>query len=152
MPNPNQHRAISSEGKKLRLLAVRANLLHHPMEESEKIELLKTAYAAFNSRDIDGALAAMAADVAWPRAFEGGFVNGQDEVRHYWEKQWNEIDPTVEPISFRWEERDQLLAEVRLLVRSLDGGVIADQKVGHRFSFKDGQIAKMELAEDLSLH
>ena len=60
-----------------------------------EIELLRAAYAAFNARDINAALALMTADVAWPRAFKGGFVRGHEEVRAYWTEQWSEIDPLV---------------------------------------------------------
>ena len=56
------------------------------------IELLRAAYAAFNARDIDAALATMAPDVTWPKAFKGGFAHGHQEVRAYWTEQWSEID------------------------------------------------------------
>src|SRR3546814_11112882 len=65
---------------------------------SQEIQLLRAAYAAFNARDIDAALALMTPDVAWPRAFKGGFVRGHEEVRAYWTEQWSEIDPHVEPV------------------------------------------------------
>src|SRR2546430_2133795 len=68
-----------------------------------EIELLRAAYAAFNARDIDAALALMTPDVAWPRAFKAGFVRGHEEVRAYWTEQWNEIDPHVEPMAFHSE-------------------------------------------------
>ena len=45
-----------------------------PNQPAPEIELLRAAYAAFNARDIDAALATMTAGVAWPRAFKGGFV------------------------------------------------------------------------------
>ena len=45
--------------------------------------LLRAVYAAFNARDIDAALSMMTLDVAWPRAFKGGFVHGPDAVRAY---------------------------------------------------------------------
>ena len=69
-------------------------------QSASEIELLRAAYAAFNARDINAALALMTADVVWPRAFKGGFVRGHEEVRAYWTEQWNEIDPHVEPIAF----------------------------------------------------
>lgn len=34
--------------------------------------LIKKAYSAFNSRDIDTALSTLHSDVQWPKAFEGG--------------------------------------------------------------------------------
>jgi ketosteroid isomerase-like protein len=44
-------------------------------------ELLRRAYAAFNARDLDGALVLMHPDVDWPNAIDGGRVHGHDEVR-----------------------------------------------------------------------
>src|ERR1700675_2581944 len=50
--------------------------------------LIEQAYAAFNKRDIDGALALMTQDVSWPKASEGGKVIGKEEMRAYWTRQW----------------------------------------------------------------
>ena len=52
-----------------------------------EVELLRAAYATFNARDIDAALATMSPDVAWPKAFQGGFACGHEEVRAYWTEQ-----------------------------------------------------------------
>jgi ketosteroid isomerase-like protein len=48
-----------------------------------EIKLLHAAYAAFNARDIDAALALMTPDMAWPKSFKGGFVRELEEVRAY---------------------------------------------------------------------
>ena len=61
--------------------------------------MIELAYAAFNKRDIDGALALMTEDVTWPRASEGGRVIGKEEIRAYWTRQWAEFDPHVEPLA-----------------------------------------------------
>ena len=98
-----------------------------------QIERLRTAYAAFNARDIDAALATMTADVAWPRAFKGGFVEGPRAVRAYWTEQWSEISPQVEPVAFHLEEDGRILVGVHQMVRDLAGAVLADEHVGHRF-------------------
>ncbi len=108
--------------------------------------LLRAAYAAFNSRNIDAALLLMTPDVAWPRAFKGGFVRGPDEVRAYWREQWSEIDPRVEPVSFRKEEDGRILVGVHQVVRSLAGDVLADGRVGHHFTLRDGLIRMMEVS------
>ncbi|MBK8391976.1 MAG: nuclear transport factor 2 family protein [Saprospiraceae bacterium] len=63
-------------------------------------ELIKKAYSAFNARDIDSALSTFHPAEEWPKAFEGGYVTGHDEVRKYWTRQWTEINPNVEPIGF----------------------------------------------------
>src|SRR6516164_3116845 len=108
-------------------------------------ELLRAAYAAFNARNIDAALAHMTSDEAWPRAFKGGFVRGPEEVRAYWTEQWSEIDPHVEPVAFHPEGSGRILVEVRQVVRDLTGTVLADERVGHRFSLQRGLIERMEI-------
>lgn len=109
------------------------------------IELLRTAYAAFNERDIDAALATMAEDVAWPKAFKGGQARGHQEVRAYWTEQWSEINPRVEPTSFHPEGAGRMLVHVHQVVRDLAGAVVADGEVGHCFTIESGLIRSMEV-------
>jgi hypothetical protein len=116
-----------------------------PDQPALLIELLRAAYAAFNARDIDAALALMTPDVAWPKAFKGGFVRGSQEVRAYWTEQWSEIDPHVEPISFYSEETGRILVDVHQVVRDLGGAVLADEHVGHRFTLEHSLIQAMEV-------
>ncbi len=116
-----------------------------PDQKALLIELLHAAYTAFNARDIDAALALMTPDVVWPKAFKGGFVRGHEEVRAYWTEQWNEIDPHVEPIAFYPEDAGQVLVEVHQVVRDLTGAVLADDRVGHRFTIEHGSIEAMEV-------
>ena len=108
-------------------------------------ELLKAAYAAFNARNIDAALAKMSPDVSWPKAFKGGFVRGHQAVRAYWTEQWSEIDPRVEPVSFHREGDGRVLVDVHQVVRDLAGTVLADGHVGHRFTLANGMIQAMEV-------
>jgi ketosteroid isomerase-like protein len=110
-----------------------------------EIEMLRAAYAAFNARDIDAALAIMTPDVSWPRAFKGGFVRGPEEVRAYWTEQWSEIDGHVEPVAFHPEDGGQILVEVHQVVRDLTGAVLVDEQVGHRFTIELGLIQAMEV-------
>lgn len=87
----------------------------------------------------------MTPDVAWPKAFKGGFVHGPEEVSAYWTEQWSEINPHVEPIVFYPEDAGQVLAEVHMVVRDLAGAVLADEHVGHRFTIECGLIQAMEV-------
>ncbi|MEG4091950.1 nuclear transport factor 2 family protein [Microcoleus sp. Pol12B4] len=114
-------------------------------QPAAEIELLRAAYAAFNARDIDAALALMTPDVAWPKAFKGGFVRGPEEVRAYWTEQWSEINPHVEPVSFYSEEVGRILVDVHQVVRDLAGAVLADEHVGHRFTLEHSLIQAMEV-------
>ncbi|MBD2074234.1 nuclear transport factor 2 family protein [Phormidium sp. FACHB-592] len=116
-----------------------------PNQLAPEIELLHAAYASFNARDLDAALALMASDVVWPRAFKGGFVHGSEAVRAYWTEQWSEINGHVEPVTFHIEDAGQILVEVHQVVRDLSGAVLADENVGHRFTIEDGLIQAMEV-------
>jgi ketosteroid isomerase-like protein len=114
-------------------------------QPTTETELLRAAYAAFNARDIGAALALMTPDVAWPMTFKGGFVRGPEEVRAYWTEQWSEIDPHVEPVAFHPEDAGQVLVEVNQIVRDLAGVVLADERIGHRFTIENGLIRAMEV-------
>ncbi|WP_010584659.1 nuclear transport factor 2 family protein [Schlesneria paludicola] len=114
---------------------------------SPKVELLRAAYAAFNNRDLEAAFATMAPDVEWPRAFKGGVVRGHQEVRAYWTEQWSQIDPHVEPVSFHSESPAHILVDVHQVVRSLDGDLLGDEHVAHRFTIENGLIQSMEVCQ-----
>ena len=116
-----------------------------PDHTASEVELLRAAYAAFNARDIDAALAFMTPDVIWPRAFKGGFVRGHEQVRSYWREQWSEIDPRVEPMAFHAEGAEHFLVDVHQVVRDLAGAVLVDEHVGHRFTLAHGLIQAMEV-------
>ena len=107
--------------------------------------LLEKAYAAFNRRDIDGALALMTEDVNWPKASEGGRVVGKDEIRAYWTRQWGEFDPHVEPLAITEGDGGKVRVRVHQLVKSLQGDVLSDSEVLHVFTVNTGLIAAMDL-------
>ena len=107
--------------------------------------LITMAYAAFNQRDIAGALALMSENVSWPKASEGGRVTSKEEIRAYWTRQWSEFDPHVEPLEIN--ERSGGIAEVKVhqLVKSLAGEVLSDTEVWHEFTLVHGLIERMDL-------
>ena len=111
------------------------------------VELLHTAYDAFNARDIDAVLATMRPDVDWPNGWEGGYVHGHEEVRDYWTRQWSVVDPTVEPTHFDQEDAARILVTVHLVVRDASGLIQLDGYVGHRYTLVDGLIQTMEITE-----
>jgi hypothetical protein len=109
--------------------------------------LIGAAYAAFNERDIAGALALMTEEVRWPKASEGGDVVGKEEIRAYWTRQWSEFDPRVEPLAMLEEADGRTRVRVHQVVKSLGGDVLADGEVFHVFTVVDGLIARMELGD-----
>lgn len=108
-------------------------------------QLLSTAYAAFNSRGIDAALATMHADVDWPNGMEGGYVRGHDEIRAYWTRQWGMIDPHVTPVGFTTEADGRVAVKVHQVVRDLAGALLMDVLLDHVYRIEDGLIRDMEI-------
>jgi ketosteroid isomerase-like protein len=104
------------------------------------------AYAAFNQRDIDRALSAMHADVEWENGMEGGFVHGHDAVRSYWTRQWQVLDPTVEPIAFAEDDTGRIVVTVHQIVRDRTGTLLVDRHLQHVYSLRDGLVSRMEIA------
>src|ERR1700746_3229979 len=109
--------------------------------------LLARAYAAFNDRDIDSALALMTENVSWPKASEGGRVVGKEEIRSYWIRQWKEFDPHVEPLEVIDQEGGITEVKVHQLVKSLGGDVLSDSEVWHVYTIANGLIERMDIKE-----
>lgn len=110
-------------------------------------ELLSDAYRAFNARDLEAALATMHPDVKWPNGMEGGYVHGHDGVRAYWTRQWQQIDPYVEPQRFEIDETGRIVLDVHQVVRDLTGNLLLDQMVQHIYTIENGLIRTMEIKE-----
>ena len=110
-------------------------------------DLLRRAYAAFNARDIDRALAVMHPDVDWPNGMEGGRELGHDAVRAYWTRQFGLIDSQVQPVAFADDKEGRVVVEVDQVVRDLDGALISEQRVQHVYTFREGLIARMDIRD-----
>ena len=110
--------------------------------------LIAQAYAAFNHRDIDSALALMSDTVSWPKASEGGRVVGKAEICAYWIRQWQEFDPHVEPHEVTDQPDGTTSVRVHQLVKSLAGEVLSDSEVCHVYTITNGLIERMDLMEN----
>ncbi len=108
-------------------------------------EIIRKAYDAFNAKDIDGVVSLMHPDVKWPNGWEGGYVNGHEEVKDYWTRQWKEINPTVTPVSIKEKNDGSVEVEVNQVVKDLEGNILADGIVKHIYSFANGLITGMEI-------
>lgn len=117
------------------------------MVDESSIATLQRAYAAFNARDIDGALSTMKSDVAWPNGMEGGTVHGHEEVRRYWTRQWRQINPHVEPVGFESDNAGRVVVHVHQVIRDLAGKVLLDRMVEHVYTLENGLIDRMEIRE-----
>jgi hypothetical protein len=111
------------------------------------LDLLRRAYAAFNARDIDGAVATMKPDVVWPNGMEGGTVHGHEGVRAYWTRQCGMINPHVDPKTFEVDESGRIVVGVHQVVRDQTGELLQDRMVEHIYTIEDGLIRNMDIRE-----
>ncbi len=109
--------------------------------------VIARAYAAFNQRDMDAALALMSENVSWPKASEGGRAVGREQIRAYWTRQWEEFDPHVEPLEVIEDEQGKTEVRVHQLVKNLNGDVLSDSEVWHVYTLSNGLIDRMDLRE-----
>lgn len=117
------------------------------MTAPNREELLRSLYRAFNTRDIDTVLAAMTADVDWPNGWEGGRVVGHDAVRRYWERQWAEIRPAVEPSAIRERTDGTVEVSVHQVVRDRTGAILAVGDVRHVYGFTGDLVHRMDVEQ-----
>ena len=110
-------------------------------------EIINQAYHAFNNRNISAVLAFMDKDVHWPNGWEGGYVEGQNAVRDYWTRQWKELNPFVQPVSFKSIDDDKLAVTVHQLVKDMKDTILFDGNILHIYTFKNGLIKSMEIKQ-----
>ena len=90
---------------------------------------IRDIYDAFNARDIDAVLATMTDDV------------------DYWTRQWAAIDPSVEAVGVAVRPDGAVAVDVEQVVRDLDGTVVAQGRVVHVYTLRDGLVARMDIVE-----
>jgi hypothetical protein len=88
----------------------------------EAEETLRSAYRAFNARDIEGAVELMHPGVNWPNAWEGGRVVGQAAVRSYWTRQFAAISSKVEPEGFTQGPDGCITVDVHQVIHDMETG------------------------------
>lgn len=108
-------------------------------------QLITQAYEAFNARDIDRVFQVLTSDVDWPNGWEGGYVKGYEEVRAYWQRQWQELNPTVTPISFQEQPDGRIAVLVHQLVDDYQGNILTDGMVKHVYTIEDRKISRMDI-------
>jgi ketosteroid isomerase-like protein len=116
------------------------------MDMKSDEDTLRSAYRAFNARDIEAALELMHPDVDWPNAWEGGRVVGHAAVRDYWTRQFSAISSRVEPDRFTEEPDGAITVDVHQVVHDAQTGqLLSDSRVRHRYRIADGLVARMDV-------
>jgi hypothetical protein len=109
--------------------------------------ILSRLYQDFNDRNIDAILPLLHTDVTWPNGWEGGYVHGHDEVRAYWLRQWQEIAPTVVPVSFHVRPEGEIAVNVHQVIKDLTDQVLSDSQITHIYTFEEGKVRTMVIEQ-----
>jgi ketosteroid isomerase-like protein len=118
------------------------------MDVDQKVAILERAYARFNAREVDDLLAMLADDVAWPDVARSTVLRGKPAVRAYWEAQFAQARPRVEPTAYI-PTGDDLVAVVDQRVFDLDGRPLGPSTVVfHRYTFAGDRVARMQVFQD----
>jgi hypothetical protein len=116
------------------------------MPEAEQV--LRSAYRAFNARDVEAAIELMDPAVDWPNAWEGGRVVGRAAVRDYWNRQFAAISSKVDPEDFTEEADGSITVDVHQVVHDASTGeLISDSHVRHRYWLEGDLVARMDVLE-----
>jgi len=116
---------------------------------SSSEQILRRAYRAFNSGEIDTAIELMHPEVDWPNAWEGGRVLGRSAVREYWARQFGAISSDVEPEAFIEEPDGAITVDVHQVVREAGTNrLLSDSRIRHRYRLRDGLVVRMDVLGD----
>lgn len=114
---------------------------------SSNEEIIRQAYEAFNTRNIDAVLAVLSPEVVWANGMEGGYVYGHTALREYWTRQWQMINPHVEPLSLTRDASGQVRVLVHQVVRDMAGTILADQNDVHTYLIENGLVQRMDIVK-----
>jgi len=106
---------------------------------------LRHIYERFNARDMEAVLVALDESVVWANGMEGGYVHGREGVRAYWTRQWQTLNPRVEPTSISTGPEGEQIVEVHQVVHDVAGALLVDQMVGHIFRFRNGLVSRFDI-------
>ena len=112
---------------------------------TDEREILRQAYRNFNARNIDAVISSMHPEVEWANGMEGGHVHGRDAVRLYWKRQFETLNPLVEPIRIEPDRNRNWMVEVHQVVHDREGNLLIDTTVYHTYQFRDGLIVRMDI-------
>ncbi|AFZ34168.1 hypothetical protein Sta7437_0567 [Stanieria cyanosphaera PCC 7437] len=115
------------------------------MNQNQKF--LQNLYEAFNNREIERIILSMHPNVKWANGMEGGFVYGRNQVRDYWRKQFEMIQPQLKPLNFDIDENDRNLVTVHQIIRDLDGNLLIEKTVQQIFTIENGLISIFEIKD-----
>ncbi|WP_214366046.1 hypothetical protein [Pseudonocardia sp. H11422] len=111
---------------------------------SDVVDLLRAAYRAFNTRDVEGCCRGGTPTWSGPTAWRAGTSTGAT-VCAYWTCQWQLVGPAVEPLAFVLEPYDRIRVNVHQRVVDRSGVLVTAGLVQHIYRIHRGLITRMDI-------
>ncbi|MBI1685398.1 nuclear transport factor 2 family protein [Caulobacter hibisci] len=113
-----------------------------------RIALLTRLYAAFNRGDFEAFVAELDPAVDWPDQFVGGRVVGLEAMRDFWTRRDAIVQVETAPMEFIPLDDGRVAVSTNQTVRNLQGRLWSDICVRHIYTFHEGRVARMDVAEE----
>lgn len=117
------------------------------IEAQQREHLLTNAYDDFNHRNVGSLLNLLHADVVWDRADAGTRISGQLALRDHWLSQLQHTDHRMVPLGFT-HDGNSVTVHAAELVCALDGTLLREHSVQHRYDFSGGRVSRVEERDD----
>ena len=79
---------------------------------------------------------------------EGGFLYGRENVREYWRRQFEVLNPQLEILNVETDENGRTVVTVHQVVKDLEGDLLADRTVEQIFTLDGDLIKTFEIGEE----
>ncbi|MGZ5333019.1 MAG: nuclear transport factor 2 family protein [Solirubrobacterales bacterium] len=118
---------------------------------SEYVETVKSAYAALNEGDIEGALAALHRDAEWHESGalpDASVARGREEIKSLLDRflsSWDQFEQRVEATE---ATGDRVLALIHLEARGAGSGASVEADYAHVWTMRDGLGARVDAYYD----
>jgi ketosteroid isomerase-like protein len=119
---------------------------------TDRIDIVRRGYEAFNRGDIEAALAFLHPEIEWNTYIVpgpgGGVYRGHDGVRELWadaKRIFGDFRNVPEEI---YEAGEHVIAYVSVEGVGMRSGIAVQARIAHLYSFRDGKIVSVRSFED----
>jgi ketosteroid isomerase-like protein len=114
----------------------------------ENVEIVRSAFEAFNRRDWDAAGRDLAPDVEFttpPRGPNAGTYRGRDELRGFWQELFTAFDAWTSESEEFIESGDQVVVIVKTRMRPRGSSAEIENRNGSLWTIRNGMVVSMRI-------
>jgi uncharacterized protein len=119
---------------------------------TDRLEIVRTGYAAFNRGDIEASLAVLHPEIEWHTYIVpgpgGGTYHGHDGVRELWSDARRIFGDFKNVPERLFDTGEHVVAFVRVEGVGRESGAPVEARIAHLYGFRDGKVSCVESFED----